>query len=442
MAQYVPQTFDWGGGQGQVRAWLEAVALEAQKVRLTPGGVSREERQLRMFRLWNRSGTGRLTEGEVSEGYSVLLACLHHAGADHGLLTPPSFVANFFELAQMVRNEEPALERNSAGGVGGGGGVGRAVSVELYSRMVEKFPVFFRTLGKSLSVPFYVRPALAPPSLPQVVIPAPLVGRLQSYIASGLDEVPSPGKGSREPVHYHDVQYFPTVISIMVGIKKSLDIFHAHLCQDDQFTDCKFTETTTLELPARRHASNGMVCPLFTDYAPYVFHKLRLMRGITDESYLLSLGPVQLLGSLVLGEVTSFSVKRSDGKSGSNFFSTHDGRFMIKNISNNERNTLLRILESLYRHYTENPNSLINPILGFFDIDGVAYVVLANVFLTNTTIHEIYDLKGSKAGRLKKEEESILKDLDIEQSGKKICLHPDYAGLFLNQLHRDTKVLV
>lgn len=57
------------------------------------------------------------------------------------------------------------------------------------------------------------------------------------------------------------------------------------------------------------------------------------MSGIDETSYMFSLGPEQLLGNMMLGNLSSLSMSLSEGKSGSFFFTSHDGRFLVKTIS-------------------------------------------------------------------------------------------------------------
>ncbi len=62
-------------------------------------------------------------------------------------------------------------------------------------------------------------------------------------------------------------------------------------------------------------------------------------------------------------------VKESEGKSGSFFFFSHDGRFLIKTITNNELNTIIgKFMENYFKHIKENHFSLIARVYGIFTI--------------------------------------------------------------------------
>ena len=66
----------------------------------------------------------------------------------------------------------------------------------------------------------------------------------------------------------------------------------------------------------------------------------------------MSLGPEQVLGNLLIGRLSTLSEKISDGKSGSFFFFSHDGKFMAKTISKGEGNNFRNLLPHYYKVLT------------------------------------------------------------------------------------------
>eukprot|EP01027_Heterolobosea_sp_BB2_P010369 GEZU01015219.1.p1 GENE.GEZU01015219.1~~GEZU01015219.1.p1 ORF type:complete len:170 (-),score=29.06 GEZU01015219.1:40-549(-) len=153
-----------------------------------------------------------------------------------------------------------------------------------------------------------------------------------------------------------------------------------------------------------------------------------------------SLGITQMLGNLLLGKLTGLSGKVTDGKSGSFFFYSHDGRFLIKTIKHCEMNTLLHMLRKYYNHVTANPDTLLARFYGLHKIDDTPFVVMENIFETNEEIHLIYDLKGSTLGRTNAGG-YIRKDLDFENECR-IRLGPERRAIFLSQLEKDIKVSI
>jgi hypothetical protein len=62
-------------------------------------------------------------------------------------------------------------------------------------------------------------------------------------------------------------------------------------------------------------------------------------------------------------------VRESEGKSGSFFFFSHDGRFLIKTISNDELNTMIgKFMENYIKYMKEKPASLIARVYGIYTI--------------------------------------------------------------------------
>lgn len=62
-------------------------------------------------------------------------------------------------------------------------------------------------------------------------------------------------------------------------------------------------------------------------------------------------------------------IRESEGKSGSFFFFSHDRKFIIKTITNNELQTMLgNFMKNYYEHTTTYPESLLARIYGLYSI--------------------------------------------------------------------------
>ena len=96
----------------------------------------------------------------------------------------------------------------------------------------------------------------------------------------------------------------------------------------------------------------------------------------------------------------------SSGKSGSFFYYTADGKFVLKTISRTEFKFLKRILQPYHQYLTsENPESIMSKVFGvhkviFYRKKGkkskkIYFVIMSNVFNTHKKIDKRYDLKGS-----------------------------------------------
>ena len=186
----------------------------------------------------------------------------------------------------------------------------------------------------------------------------------------------------------------------------------------------------------------------FKDYAPLVFRRIRLLFGVSDRDYMLSLGPEQILGELLLGNMGSLSELFSEGKSGSFFYFTNDGAYVIKTIPHRELLSLVRLLPQYVRHVEDHPCTLLPRFMGAHRIHmpggrKVHFVVMTNVFSSPRVIHERFDLKGSTSGRsagkaLEQHPDLVRKDLDLKRP---IALRPSTRELILEQILADLSLL-
>jgi|688.fasta_scaffold492704_2 1-phosphatidylinositol-4-phosphate 5-kinase len=100
----------------------------------------------------------------------------------------------------------------------------------------------------------------------------------------------------------------------------------------------------------------------------------------------------------------------SSGKSGSFFYYTQDGRFVLKTIPRHEFKFMKKILPNYHDFLTQtNPESFISRVYGihkviFYRKGGklskkIYFCIMNNVFHTSLKIDLRYDLKGSTYGR-------------------------------------------
>jgi len=70
------------------------------------------------------------------------------------------------------------------------------------------------------------------------------------------------------------------------------------------------------------------------------------------------------MASLMMGEVSSMTSLTSQGKSGSFFYYTADGKYMLKTIQYREYRFLRSILEDYYYYIKKNKDTLITKFFG------------------------------------------------------------------------------
>ena len=177
-------------------------------------------------------------------------------------------------------------------------------------------------------------------------------------------------------------------------------------------------------------AAGGRANSTITAFGVRLFRDIRRAFGVSEETFLASLGIKQVLGGLLMGDMRNVAERVSEGRSGSFFYYSHDGKFMVKTISRAESMAMRDMLPDYYSYVLENPDTLLMRILGQFDLhhDRQTYhlVVLANVFNTTLPIHERFDLKGSSfkrtLGRRRGTPGLVHRDLDFMQTGRRLTV--------------------
>ena len=139
------------------------------------------------------------------------------------------------------------------------------------------------------------------------------------------------------------------------------------------------------------------------------------------------------------------------------FFYSHDGRYMIKTLTHTESKFLREILPHYYRHLTRHPSTILTHFYGMYRVempnysgpgDGsrhhsrLHFIIMRSVFHTEKRIDRVWDLKGSRAGRRAKPGDTVGKDLDVIEEGRRFR----FAGkgrrkAFLDQLAKDATFL-
>mmetsp|Transcript_11597 Transcript_11597/g.43563 ORF Transcript_11597/g.43563 Transcript_11597/m.43563 type:complete len:732 (-) Transcript_11597:169-2364(-) len=164
--------------------------------------------------------------------------------------------------------------------------------------------------------------------------------------------------------------------------------------------------TTDFLVQMRYSADNREFCK---DYCPKVFEKLRALCGIPEQEFHESLldPNYDILG-------------KNLGKSGSLLFRTADKKYFVKTIDRNEKTFLVSTLPAYYHYLCHNPSSFLLKIFALFrvrlnSLKTVHFIITKNVLPPGLDVCELYDLKGSSAGRLRKEGEFIRKDLDLDR---------------------------
>jgi len=245
---------------------------------------------------------------------------------------------------------------------------------------------------------------------------------------------------------------FNLVFNIMLGIKKAIEAVIDFPLFELQKKDFKIKWVYEIA-PWRTSDTDNLKACSFLDYAPHVFDSIRKKFDVEREEYSRSLGPDQILSNLLTGEFNSLSELCSSGKSGSFFYYTADGKYMLKTISKTEFRFFKRILKNYYYHIEKNDETLITRIYGLHKMifysknhkveKKLYFTIMNNIFHTMKEIHKRYDLKGSTQGRTTKFANNIfdptiaLKDNDILNEDEYFMVSPEIREKMNSQVKKD-----
>ena len=241
------------------------------------------------------------------------------------------------------------------------------------------------------------------------------------------------------------------VTSLVNGIQKSIYITKADMYKLLDKYD--FSLKNKIEMKAV-YSTKFDKCK-FKDYAPYVFYSIRSQSGISNEQYVKSIG-VNTFQNFFFNKLYMMLSENSSGKSGSFFFHTSDGKYMIKTIKEAEFDTLLETLPEYHKHIQENPKTLLTRYYGLHKLKcynknkliyNINVVVMNNLFTVKDpdSIMSKYDLKGSSYKRETKEDEinrgCAKKDNNFRKEKMKINVSHDLKWTLLEQISKDADFL-
>jgi len=177
------------------------------------------------------------------------------------------------------------------------------------------------------------------------------------------------------------------------------------------------------------------------------FHLIRQSFGYTDE---------MAMESLCTKPVRQIEV---GGKSGANFYSTHDGKFLLKTLRSDEPVWLMEVLNEYSTYCCSRPSTMLPRYCACIILKSssisfptTALVVMNNVFDTDYKIHAKFDLKGSVHTRHVSEEERkklietgettvVMKDEDFRLTKQALRLKTETMMDLMFQIMKDVEFL-
>jgi hypothetical protein len=245
---------------------------------------------------------------------------------------------------------------------------------------------------------------------------------------------------------------FDLVFNIMLGIKRSIDCMF----------ESPFSKLRSYDYKAKFEYKNEWYSAsetaahvfIFYDYAPKIFEDIRTKDGISNDSYIDALGPNNIYNYIWTNDFKSFTSLVSSGKSGSLFYYSMDGRFMLKTIAKDEFNKLLDTIQQYHEHLLNYPGSLMIRYYGLHRIkyhEGgklkEQYIIIMNNMYRKFSPDVKYDLKGSIQGRSttykdgKVDFKIAMKDNDFTEQNRNINMSVVDQKHLLEILQKDSNYL-
>lgn len=162
-------------------------------------------------------------------------------------------------------------------------------------------------------------------------------------------------------------------------------------------------------------------------YGGHEFKELRESLGISADEIKRSLKPA-------FNRCAIFKAGLGSGASGSFFFHSHDKKFIIKTITNSEKQFLLgTFLKAYFNYMKSNKSSYIAKLFGMYTITRknqcpVSLILMENTLKFSPQIFDmkyIFDLKGSTVDRHTK-----IKSYDGDECCKKTLKDLNFIHLF------------
>ena len=117
-----------------------------------------------------------------------------------------------------------------------------------------------------------------------------------------------------------------------------------------------------------------------------MFFYVRKWFNIDNQQYLKSIGLENLVGNLLLGNLSTLTDQTSEGKSGSFMYYTEDSKLIVKSISREEYKKFRDILKDYVNYIKTNPQTFLIRIYGLYKLKNksdnrqIYFIVFNNIF--------------------------------------------------------------
>ena len=254
-----------------------------------------------------------------------------------------------------------------------------------------------------------------------------------------IGNVPKKVNPAKKKIIRTSDQSFKLLLNMIMGIQiavQSIPNFHINNQEDLG----KYLTNMLYSIQTINFGKKKEEVFILKEFAGIIFNNIRVYLGYDKDDFIASISPQDFITELMISNQTIFEELCSTGRSGSLFYYTRDGKFIVKTIKKDEYKFIKQILPDYFHHLKQYPLSLLPKFLGCYVLtrkikkkrDKIYFIVMINVFATSKHIHIRYDLKGSRVGRRvltgKRDAEIMakgdlaLKDLDLEKRKEKMYI--------------------
>ena len=272
-----------------------------------------------------------------------------------------------------------------------------------------------------------------------------------------IGNVPKKETPAKKKIIRASDQSFKLLLNMIMGIQIAVQsIPNFHIKNNEDLS--KYMTNMLYSIQTINFGKKKEEVFILKEFAGIIFNNIRLYLGYDKDDFIASISPQDFITELMISNQTIFEELCSTGKSGSLFYYTRDGKFIVKTIKKDEYKFIKQILPDYFHHLKTYPLSLLPKFLGCYVLtrkvkkkrDKIYFIVMINVFATSKHIHIRYDLKGSKIGRRvltgKRDAEIMakgdlaLKDLDLEKRKEKMYIG-EKNDILLKQIKNDADFL-
>jgi len=272
-----------------------------------------------------------------------------------------------------------------------------------------------------------------------------------------MGNVPKKVNPAKKKIIRTSDQSFKLLLNMIMGIQiavQSIPNFHIKESEDLG----KYLTNMLYSIQTINFGKKKEEVFILKEFAGIIFNNIRVYLGYDKDDFIASISPQDFITELMISNQTIFEELCSTGRSGSLFYYTRDGKFIVKTIKKDEYKFIKQILPDYFHHLKQYPLSLLPKFLGCYVLtrkikkkrDKIYFIVMINVFATSKHIHIRYDLKGSRIGRRvltgKRDAEIMakgdlaLKDLDLEKRKEKMYIG-EKSDILQTQVKNDADFL-